>query len=584
MTVHYGNKKLSIRSVPVRWSWQQTCVAVLCLVCLGTATSNEVHAADVLTCNENFSVADGNYPFLRQTPIADVVNSSVNIGAIHYSRLTIFNEDNPDENNALYRWANSIHFLTRQRTIDQQLLFKEGDMVEARLLDESARLLRDQDYLFDSDIRIASLCDNEAIIEVITKDNWSLTPNLSFDRSGGDNTYSIGIRESNLFGRGKLLAISQGEDLERESTEFIYEDPNVFGSRVVNKTTFVDSDDGEQQLFELALPFFSLDSRQSWGVRFNRETREDTQYLLGDAVSEVLHDIDSGELLYGWSRGLQDDRFTRWTAGVRYQRDRFSAVPGLPLPLRSPRERELTYPFVQVELGENRYATSFNFDEIYRTEDIYVGASFRTSLGYASDTLGSDQDRLIVNGQFSDTLRYDSRRLWQYSLNWEGIYNFESDQSEDVLISFSTRYFYRQSSRWSFFTSLQGSFSNNLSGERQILMGGDRGTRAFDTRFQAGDRSLVLSVEERLHTDIHILNLVRVGAAAFFDVGRAWEPGAESGLDDPWLANVGVGLRLMSSKAASSRIAHIDFAIPVTNQDHPAVDDFLIAFNIKSRF
>ncbi len=584
MTVHYGNKDFSIRIIPVRWGCLQSCVTLFCLAGLLTVNSNELYANDILSCNEDISAADGNYPFLRQTPIADVIDSSISIDAIRYSRLTIFNVDNPDEDNALYRWANGIHFLTRQRTIDHQLLFQEGDRVEARILDESARLLRDQDYLFDSDIRIASLCNDQAIVEVITKDNWSLTPNLSFDRSGGDNTYSIGIRESNLFGMGKLLAISQGEDLERESTEFVYEDPNVLGSRVVNKTTFVDSDDGEQQLFELALPFFSLDSRQSWGVKFNRETREDTQYLLGDAVSEVLHDIDSGELLYGWSEGLQDDRFTRWSTGVRYLRDRFSPVPGLPLPFRSPRERDLVYPFVQVELGENRYATSYNFDEIYRTEDIYVGASFRASLGYASDALGSDQERLVVSGQFSDTLLYEGRSLWQYSLNWEGVLNFDSNQSEDVLLSFSTRYFYRQSSRWSFFASLQGSYSNNLSSERQILMGGDRGTRAFDTRFQAGDRSVVLSLEERLHTDIHILNLVRVGAAAFFDVGRAWEPGIESGLDDPWLANVGVGLRLMSSKAASSRIAHLDFAIPVTNQNHPAVDDFLIAFNIKSRF
>ena len=57
----------------------------------------------------------------------------------------------------------------------------------------------------------------------------------------------------------------------------------------------------------------------------------------------------------------------------------------------------------------------------------------------------------------------------------------------------------------------------------------------------------MLSLEERVYTDLHLFNLIRIGAAAFFDVGRAWEPGADSGIPDHWLAHVGFGLRLMSS-------------------------------------
>ena len=258
--------------------------------------------------------------------------------------------------------------------------------------------------------------------------------------------------------------------------------------------------------------------------------------------------------------------------------------PDLPAPSLFPVDRKLSYPFVQVELGEDRFVTAFNLDEILRTEDLYLGYNLKTRIGYAARSFGSNQDRIVVEGSFTDTLHYDSRRLWQHSLNWGALLNQDSGHSEDVIFGYSSRYFHRQSDRWSFSAQMRGTYSHNLSRERALFMGGETGVRAFDNRLQSGSRSLVVSLEERLYTDLHIFNLMRVGSALFVDVGRAWTPGEPSGLDDPWLANIGIGLRLMSSKAASSRIAHIDFAFPVTNRNHPAVDSIQIAINVKSRF
>ena len=55
-------------------------------------------------------------------------------------------------------------------------------------------------------------------------------------------------------------------------------------------------------------------------------------------------------------------------------------------------------------------------------------------------------------------------------------------------------------------------------------------------------------------------------------------------MEDDYLANLGFGLRLASSKAASGRIAHIDFAFPLTNRGDRDVKDIQIAFNIKGTF
>jgi hypothetical protein len=60
---------------------------------------------------------------------------------------------------------------------------------------------------------------------------------------------------------------------------------------------------------------------------------------------------------------------------------------------------------------------------------------------------------------------------------------------------------------------------------------------------------------------------VHVGGAIFFDIGRTWTAGDA---DDPSLSrnygilrDVGIGLRLSSSRSGLGRMLHIDLAVPL---------------------
>lgn len=535
-------------------------------------------------CDVPFQAVDGSYQFVRERQADVSFGENSSIGEVYYTRLPIFDEANPEENNALFRWANRFHVLTRERTIGRQLLFERGQDFDIRLLQESSRLLRAQGYFYDADIRSINDCDGEVVVEVITKDNWSFTPSISFDRSGGENTYSFGLRDSNILGLGKQLGIASDKDADRRSKELLYEDNNVFGTRIRNRSSLIDSDDGATQLFDLRLPFYSLDSKSAWGIRLENRRRQDEQFFRGDDVSEVEHDIEEFTVEYGFSRGLQDNGARRWTIGYRYRNDEFGLGDELPPPLEFPLDKQLSYPFLNFESVEDNFTTAFNLDQIYRTEDLHLGHTFSNQLGYAAREFGSDRDWLVLNGFYSDTLLYDADMLWQHTLEWEALWNFDNSEAEDLIVSYETRYFRRQTTHRSFFASLEAVYSRNLNSYRQVVMGGLSGTRAFENRFQVGDRSVVLALEERIYTDIHLWNLVRVGGAIFVDVGRAWEPGEDNGVEDELLADVGFGLRLASSKAASGRIAHIDFAFPVTNRNDPDVDNFQISFTIKGSF
>jgi hypothetical protein len=89
------------------------------------------------------------------------------IGEIVLEKQNVFDLSNPKENNALYRLANSWHIVTRDSVLRQQLLFREGDPYVQRLVDESARLLRRNRYLYTASVEplryengvVAHACD-----------------------------------------------------------------------------------------------------------------------------------------------------------------------------------------------------------------------------------------------------------------------------------------------------------------------------------------------------------------------------------------------------------------------------------------
>ena len=75
------------------------------------------------------------------------------IGEVRVVAKNIFDPDKPGEGNRLFHLANYLHRSTRTGVVAEQLLFKPGDVFSPELIQESARLLRTHDYLYDVDIR-----------------------------------------------------------------------------------------------------------------------------------------------------------------------------------------------------------------------------------------------------------------------------------------------------------------------------------------------------------------------------------------------------------------------------------------------
>jgi outer membrane protein assembly factor BamA len=106
----------------------------------------------------------------------------------------------------LFRWANALHIQTRPGVIQRALLFKSGDRVSKRLLDEPERLLRSNRYLYDVQFRAAAYHDGVVDIELLTRDTWSQDLGISAGRSGGTNSSGIHLSRQSRNQTGNTMA------------------------------------------------------------------------------------------------------------------------------------------------------------------------------------------------------------------------------------------------------------------------------------------------------------------------------------------------------------------------------------------
>ena len=130
--------------------------------------------------------------------------------------------------------------------------------------------------------------------------------------------------------------------------------------------------------------------------------------------------------------------------------------------------------------------------------------------------------------------------------------------------------------------SFQAVASDKLDADQQILLGGDNGLRGYPLRYQTGEHSALLSVEQRFFTNWFPWRLFQVGGAVFFDVGRVWgqDPRGEPTLGT--LSDVGFGLRLASPRAGSRQMIHVDLAFPLNRSD--SIDAVQLLIESKRAF
>jgi hypothetical protein len=512
-------------------------------------------------------LAARNDPVERKRPVevpddATLEAAGARIGKVVIRALDVFDTSRPDENTWLFRSANRLHINTRESTIADRLLFREGDVYQGRLLEETERLLRDTRYLYDAAVRPVRYADGVVDVEVVTRDVWTLNPGVSFGRKGGESTSGFDIEELNLLGRGSQINLKRQNEVDRTIDTIRYIDRQLGSTWWALELEHSNFSDGGARRFLLERPFYALDTRRAGGVSLYDTDRIDTRYDRGERVGEYLVDNRFRSTWYGFSSGLQGRFVTRWSVGVTSDERVFDPVQGGRFKTVVPRDRKLVYPWAEVEWLENDFRAVRNRDQIERTEDFQYGWRAGMRLGYSTTGLDADRNAVVFTSHASKGLELSDKSSLLFAGSLDGRY--EEGNFADTLLSASARYYHRQSERRLFYAGLSVDAGEKLDADRELMLGGDTGLRGYPLRYQGGQGRWLMTLEQRFFTDWYPFRLVHVGAAAFVDVGGTWgrDPFASSNTHKV-LSDVGVGLRLGNSRSGLGNVLHIDFAFPV---------------------
>ncbi|HEX7052842.1 MAG TPA: hypothetical protein VF211_02765 [Burkholderiales bacterium] len=490
------------------------------------------------------------------------------IGAIEVRTEDVFDLDDPRENNYLYRLANRLHINTRPWLIRRMLLFRSGERVQRRVIEETDRVIRAGAPVYDVSITPTRYENGVVDILVRTRDTWTLDPSVSLSRKGGVNTGGFSLKEGNFAGTGTALEIERSRDADRTGSHLKLGHDHLIDGWTRLAFDWADFSDGSSLSLAADRPFYSLDARWAGGASYSRFDRTDALHRNAEEVGEYRRRHRSFDTHLGWSPGRLGRWTHRYSVGVSYAEDSYTPSDERPPPVSIPADRTLAGPYLRYQLLEEDFLRVYNRDRIQRPEDLSMGWQASVQLGRSLESFGASEQPWQLSASLAKGFRTPGDAQLLASLSYGGQYGAAG---RDVrALGASARYYHPQTSAFLLFFSARVDAVTTASAADELLLGGDNGVRGYPSRYQSGVRRAVFTIEERYYTDWYPFHLFRVGWALYCDIGRAWGgelPNATPG----WLSNIGFGVRVLSARASSGNVAHIDLAIPLHRTD-PEID------------
>ncbi|BAP32648.1 uncharacterized protein CHSO_3611 [Chryseobacterium sp. StRB126] len=240
------------------------------------------------------------------------------------------------EKSKWYDWfADHLHSTTRASTVNNYLLFKEGEEYNAQKLYESERLMRAMPFINRVNISVSDDTSSKDSIDVVVKvlDSWSLKPRVSYSGS----KIGLGVTEENVLGLGHTLDFLYRND-SKEKQDYVlgsYTTYNLFGSyisaQILGERDFLRN---ERINFNVRRDFFSPLTKWAGGFTFEYFMRNVLLPVETDtAFPEVQIKVYSQDLWGGYQIPVSSDPGEKVTSNIavigRFQNYQYKDSPGI---------------------------------------------------------------------------------------------------------------------------------------------------------------------------------------------------------------------------------------------------------------
>jgi hypothetical protein len=461
----------------------------------------------------------------------------------------------------VYRLANRLHVRTRESTVRDQLLLREGQVWTAERSREAARQLRTLDFLEPQRLE-ARVERDSVVVHVETHDVWTTQPEFDFERASGRQFGSFAFSEHNLFGMGKTVTAAYHQDPVGISRSLGFSDPGMAGSRFQLRVGASRGTGLSAEQFVTEVPFYSEDTRWSFGLSGDRAGQVDHLFQ-NDAEIATLDDQareSEGYVGRGWRAGPDVIRLT----GSLYTLDRRlgptlwpSTGPTPPPSLIGPEDDlHLRRLGLEMRLWQPHYVERVGVERVDRIEDFDLGPSFAVKVGVAPRFLGStaDEGYLRVKLDAGAESRFGFGYLRSsVSTRWRG-------DPVEVIEQAQGRWVWQSRPEHTVVAAVLGVAGFRVPRSFQAVVGGLNGLRAYPVHAVAGTQVARWNLEDRRMLVRDVFQLFSIGSGVFVDGARGWGAGSEG--SGAYHA-AGFGLRLAPPRAALGPVIRVDLAWPI---------------------
>lgn len=473
--------------------------------------------------------------------------SKQRINEIYLDKLNVFDSSQSD-------WffaaplANSLHILTKDYIIEDELLFDKDDELDLDYINETERNLRLM-KLFTS-VKIETDTINDYLCDLIikTQDRWSTTPNILFGSGGNQTNWGGKIEESNLIGTGTsvlLEALHRSENdigwqgrAELFQRRLFRSEYSIFGSVLAHKFR-------TEQDYSLYKPFRTLSTEWSYGIsgknHFGNEFKYDGNY----------------ELMQFHTRN-----YYAWLSHSWRRTDRVFATVALELNdvNRGKPEFIRAYDntgrlFIAFSSVSEDYIKTRNLNQ-WQDEDLPIGGWGTAILGKIFAYNPGSYGMYYAAGQGEKSFLWKD---WYFFGQLTGASGFIEGYGLNTYEEFMGLSFYKVSNESVIASRLRQQSVWNWEGLRQLVLDNDYGLRGYNVNKLSGENRIMANLEYRYFPDVNIW-FMKVGAALFWDIGAVWNQTIDL-WRARWHNSAGIGLRLQNMKSTgSTSIFRIDFA------------------------
>ena len=459
----------------------------------------------------------------------------------------------------LYSLANRLHIRTREKTVRDLLLIAPGQPWSETRGRETARALRALRILEPTHL-VARRVRDSVDVRVETRDAWTTAPEFAIESGAGQNFMTVSLVERNLLGLGKSVSLVYRETPEAVTRSASWHDPGVFGSRLRLGVTGGTGSEGASQSLDIRVPFYAEDTPFSYGVQWNLVTSVARLFQEGAEAADFDRRIEETEVW--WGRGGRQGHDVRRLIYVFHVHDRRFGPSrlqlGAPIEFDGPEEnlhtRRLSAEF---HWWRPRFSEWRHVERLGGIEDVDLGTSIRVTGGFSPEALGATADEGYGAARLDQGIAAGRRGFGEASLN---VSSWLRREPRDLAAQARGRWVTQFEPHRTLVLSAHAATGYRVARDRQEIVGGLNGLRAFGVRELAGQRLWRFNAEHRWLVAHDAFDLVSFGAVAFYDAARAWGPGT-AGVG--WHHGAGVGLRISLPRSGQDRVARFDIAWPL---------------------